>query len=175
MRGVYEFEGDSLRKANELKHDRKLPKSFYSGVGIPPVDAVIGRVRKYAYCHHIERLMVLGNFMLLCEFRPKDVYRWFMELFIDAYDWVMVPNVFAMSQYAKGGVVTTKPYVSSSNYIRKMSDFPKGDWCDVWDSLFWRFIRKHRKRLKKNPRMALLVSQLDSRPEGPAEEFLDSL
>lgn len=175
MRGVYEFEGESLRESNELKHDRKLPDSFYSGIGIVPVDTVISRVRTFAYCHHIERLMVLGNFMLLCEFRPKDVYRWFMELFIDAYDWVMVPNVFAMSQYSKGGVVTTKPYVSSSNYVRKMSDFPKGEWCEVWDSLFWRFIRKHKKRLKKNPRMALLVAQLDSRPESPAEEFLDAL
>lgn len=73
-------------------------------------------------------MMVLGNFMLLCEFNPKEVYQWFMELFIDAYDWVMFPNVYGMSQFADGGLMATKPYISSSNYIQKMSNFGKGDW-----------------------------------------------
>jgi len=126
-----------------------------------PVDAVIRRVLDNAFAHHIERLMILGNFMLLCEIHPDEVYRWFMEFFIDAYDWVMVPNVYGMSQYADGGRVTTKPYVSSSTYVRKMSDFPLGAWCDVWDALFWRFIHKHRKVLADNPRMRLMTRQLD--------------
>ena len=69
---------------------------------------------KTGYLHHIERLMVLGNFMLLCEFDPDEVYRWFMELFIDSYDWVMVPNIYGMSQFADGGLMSTKPYISSS-------------------------------------------------------------
>ena len=78
--------------------------------------------------------MILGNFMLLCEFDPDEVYQWFMEVFIDAYDWVMVPNVYGMSQFADGGLFATKPYISSSNYIKKMSNY-KGEWV-IWDALF---------------------------------------
>ncbi len=105
--------------------------------------------------------MVLGNFMLLCEIDPDEVYAWFMELFIDAYDWVMVPNVYGMSQYADGGLITTKPYISSSNYIRKMSNFPAGEWCDTWDALYWRFVDKHKSFFKKNPRLRVMTSYLD--------------
>ncbi|MHC4554318.1 MAG: hypothetical protein ACYSUS_03320 [Planctomycetota bacterium] len=99
--------------------------------------------------------------MLLCEIAPKEVYRWFMELFIDAYEWVMVPNIFGMSQYADGGMITTKPYISSSNYIRKMSDFKPGPWCDIWDSLFWRFIHTHKKVFAQNARMKIMAVQAD--------------
>jgi len=98
--------------------------------------------------------------MLLCEIHPDEVYRWFMEFFIDAYDWVMVPNVYGMSQYADGGLITSKPYISSSNYIKKMSDFEAGSWCNVWDALFWRFIEKHKKVFAENPRMRVMTFQL---------------
>jgi deoxyribodipyrimidine photolyase-related protein len=112
-----------------------MPAAFYDGTtGIEPVDTVIRRVLRHAYCHHIERLMILGNFMLLCEIDPAAIYRWFMELFIDAYDWVMVPNVYGMSQHADGGLITTKPYLSGSSYVLKMSNFTKGPWCAVWDA-----------------------------------------
>ena len=113
------------------------------------------------YAHHIERLMMVGNIMFLCDFHPDDVYRWFMEMYIDAYDWVMVPNVYGMSQYSDGGSMTTKPYVSSSNYILKMSHYEKDDWCDIWDGLYWRFIEKNQERFKKNPRMSMMVAQLN--------------
>jgi len=83
-----------------------------------------------------------------------------MEMFIDAYDWVMVPNVYGMSQYADGGLMTTKPYISSSNYVRKMSDYGKGDWSPVWDGLYWRFIDKHRDFFTGNPRLAVMTSHL---------------
>ena len=159
--GAYLFIGDKQRKSNFWNCSNKLPKAFYNGTtGIAPVDAIIKRVLKYSYCHHIERLMILGNFMLLCEIHPDEVYRWFMELFIDAYDWVMVPNVYGMSQYADGGLITSKPYISSSNYIKKMSDFETGTWCQVWDALFWRFIEKHRKVFAENPRMRVMTFQL---------------
>jgi deoxyribodipyrimidine photolyase-related protein len=105
--------------------------------------------------------MVLGNFMLLCDIHPNQVYRWFMELFIDAYDWVMVPNVYGMSQHADGGLMTTKPYISGSSYILKMSDYAKGDWCEVWDALYWRFIDREREFFSSNPRMRVMVGQLD--------------
>ena len=92
IRGVYEAKGYAERTTSFWKFKRRLPSSFWDGTtGIPPVDITI-KVLATGYCHHIERLMVLGNFMLLCEFDPDDVYRWFMELFIDAYDWVMVPE-----------------------------------------------------------------------------------
>lgn len=121
---------------------------------------IINRVLKTGYAHHIERLMVLGNIMLLCEIKPNDVYRWFMELFVDAYDWVMIPNVYGMSQFADGGLMATKPYISSSSYIQKMGNFEKGNWEDVWDGLFWHFMHKHQKQLRTT-RLARTVSLLD--------------
>ncbi|MDN5216938.1 cryptochrome/photolyase family protein [Fulvivirgaceae bacterium BMA12] len=157
VRGIYICKGSRSRTRNFWKFDRKIPLSFYTGTtGIDPVDQTIKKVLDTGYCHHIERLMVLGNFMLLCEFDPDEVYKWFMELFIDAYDWVMVPNVYGMSQFADGGYFATKPYISGSNYLKKMSDFPGGEWQQVWDGLFWRFIHRHQDFFQKNPRTSML-------------------
>ena len=162
IRGMYVCKGSYSRTQNFWGFERKIPKSFYDGTtGIEPVDDTIKKVLATGYCHHIERLMVLGNFMLLCEFDPDEVYRWFMELFIDAYDWVMVPNVYGMSQFADGGLMSTKPYISSSNYILKMSNYKKGDWCKIWDALFWNFMDKQREFFLKNPRMRMLISSFD--------------
>ena len=99
--------------------------------------------------------------MLLNEFDPDEVYRWFMELFIDAYDWVMVPNVYGMSQFADGGLMATKPYISGSNYVLKMSNHVKGPWQETWDILFWRFIDQHRSFFQGNPRLNMMVRTLD--------------
>lgn len=157
IRGMYECKGSYSRTKNFWNFDRKIPACFYDGTtGIPPIDETIKTVLKTGYCHHIERLMILGNFMLLCEFHPDEVYRWFMELFIDAYDWVMVPNIYGMSQFSDGGTFATKPYIGGSNYIKKMSNYPKGDWCDIWDGLFWHFIDKHQDFFKSNPRTSML-------------------
>ncbi|MFM8178765.1 MAG: hypothetical protein ACKOAG_06230 [Candidatus Kapaibacterium sp.] len=82
-------------------------------------------------------------------------------MYIDAYDWVMVPNVYGMSQFADGGLMSTKPYISGSNYILKMSSYPKGDWCAVWDALFWRFLYRHKTFFKTNPRLSMLLGHLD--------------
>lgn len=161
VRGVYHCKGHEQKKSNFFSFKRKLPDSFYTATtGIDPVDDAIKKINKFAYVHHIERLMVLGNFMFLCEINPQEVYRWFMELFIDAYDWVMVPNVFGMSQYADGGLMTTKPYFSSSNYIKNMSNYKKGPWVDVWDALFWRFIYKHQQLIDKTARLKIMNSYL---------------
>jgi len=158
IRGMYLCKGSFSRTQNFWGFDRKIPKSFYDGsTGIDPVDDTIKKVLATGYCHHIERLMVLGNFMLLCEFDPDEVYRWFMELFIDAYDWVMVPNVYGMSQFADGGTFATKPYIGGSNYIKKMSNYGKGSWTDIWDGLFWRFISVNQDFFLKNPRMSMMV------------------
>lgn len=162
IRGVYEVAGTRERTMNFWKFSRKIPESFWNGTtGILPIDMTIKKILDTGYCHHIERLMVIGNFMLLCEFDPDEVYRWFMELFIDAYDWVMVTNVYGMSQFADGGLMATKPYISGSNYLMKMSDFPKGDWQLIWDGLFWRFMDVHRGFFLKNPRLGMLVRTFD--------------
>ncbi len=158
IRGVYVTHGAQQRSKNFWNFKRKIPESFYTGTtGIYPVDHTIKKLLSTSYSHHIERLMVLGSFMLLCEFDPDEVYRWFMELFIDSYDWVMVPNVYGMSQFADGGFFATKPYISGSNYLKKMGDYPKGEWEEIWDGLFWRFIATHTSFFKSNPRLALMV------------------
>jgi deoxyribodipyrimidine photolyase-related protein len=165
IRIVYEREGTKQRTTNYWQFKRKIPESFWNGTtGILPIDETIKKVLKTGYCHHIERLMVLGNFMLLCEFDPDEVYRWFMELFIDAYDWVMVPNVYGMTQFADGGLMTTKPYISGSNYLMKMSDYEKGNWQAVWDGLFWRFMHVHRDFFLQNPRLGMLIKTFDKMP-----------
>jgi len=162
IRIVYEREGSKQRTTNYWKFTRKIPASFWNGTtGIVPIDITIKKVLATGYCHHIERLMVLGNFMLLCEFDPNEVYKWFMEMFIDAYDWVMVPNVYGMTQFADGGLMTTKPYISGSNYLMKMSDYEKGEWQQIWDGLFWRFMHEHRTFFLSNPRLGMLVHTFD--------------
>ncbi len=183
MRGMYWSKGNYSRNQNYWNFNRKIPASFYDGTtGIDPVDDTIRKVLKTGYCHHIERLMVLGNFMLLCEFDPDEVYRWFMELFVDAYDWVMVPNVYGMSQFADGGTFATKPYIGGSNYIKKMSDYPTGDWESIWDGLFWRFIHRHEDFFLKNPRTSMMVYSFRKMSEDKrsthltnAEAFLERL
>jgi deoxyribodipyrimidine photolyase-related protein len=174
MRIVYVREGVKQRTTNFWNHRRKLNARWYTGAtGLDPVDHAIRRVLDRAYSHHIERLMVLGNAMLLCELDPDEIYRWFMELYIDAYDWVMVPNVYGMSQYADGGLITTKPYFSGSNYLKKMSDHPAGDWCDIWDGLFWRFIDRHRDFYERQSRLSMMVRTLDKMDPAKKSALLD--
>jgi deoxyribodipyrimidine photolyase-related protein len=184
VRGVYEAKGSIERTRNFWGFTRKIPKSFYDGTtGVLPIDETIKKILRTGYCHHIERLMILGNFMVLCEFNPDSVYQWFMEMFIDAYDWVMVPNVYGMSQFADGGVMSTKPYISGSNYLNKMGDYPNnGKWNEIWDTLFWRFMDKNRVFFLKNPRMGMLINSFDKMPTEKkaelierAEQFLDEI
>ena len=183
VRAMYMHEGQRLTEGNFFAADRPLPAAFYTArTGLPPVDAVIARVQKNAYAHHIERLMALGTFMQLCHIRPQEVYRWFMEMFIDAYDWVMTPNVFGMSQFSAGAMMMTKPYLCGSNYILKMSNFPRGDWCAIWDALFWSFLQTHRRRLLPIVRMRMMLNRLDQMPESVrkkhktiAEQYLKGL
>ncbi|MDC1430703.1 cryptochrome/photolyase family protein [Bacteroidia bacterium] len=183
IRGIYSLEGVKQRTTNHFGYSRKIPESFWTGdTGIVPLDQTIKKLLKTGYSHHIERLMLFGNFMMLCEFDPDEVHRWFMEMYVDAYDWVMVPNVYGMTQYADGGLMTTKPYCSGSNYVLKMSDYKKGDWCETWNALYWRFIHVNREEFSKNRRMGMMVN-LAKKMEGPkmdmhldrAEAFLAEL
>ena len=173
IRGIYVAKGSIERTRNYWNFDKKMPKAFYNATtGIKPIDDCINKVNDNAYLHHIERLMVIGNFMFLCEIHPDDVYKWFMEFFIDSYDWVMVPNVYGMSQFADGGLMSTKPYISSSNYIMKMSDYKKGDWQRIWDGLYWRFIYKNQSFFQSNPRLSMMVRTLNKMDKQKLESHL---
>ncbi len=182
MRAIYILDGSKIRNANYFNAHRNVPESFWAATtSIGPVDHTINEVLQTAYSHHIKRLMVMGNFMNLCGFHPDQVYKWFMELYIDAYDWVMVPNVYSMALYADGGLVTTKPYISGSNYILKMSDYKKGEWSDIWDSLFWNFVGTHYNKLKGEGRLGFIgITYQKMRDEKrrsftkKAQDFLDN-
>ena len=162
---MYEIREKEFKTGNFWDLNEQMPKAFYNAsTGILPVDDSIKKALSYGYNHHIERLMVLGNFMLLCEICPKEVYKWFMEMYADAYEWVMIPNVFGMSQFSDGGSFATKPYISSSNYILKMSNYRKGeDWALIWDSLFWRFLDKNKQKMIKNPRLGMLIKNFENK------------
>ncbi len=174
IRALYELEGETMRDANFFDCQYPLPEEFYTAeTGLPPVDTSIENADQRAYCHHIERLMVLGNVMLLLEIDPDEVTRWFTEMFVDAYDWVMVPNVYGMSQYAWPDMMT-KPYISSSNYINKMGHFDGGDWEDHWDGLYWNFIKEHRDKIDDIQRMSFMTSTLDRMNDDTVEEHVEN-
>lgn len=160
MRGIY-HEYDQRLNTNYFNHHRKMKACWYEGnTGVPPLDDSIKKALKYGYTHHIERLMVLGNIMLLCELDPEEVYKWFMEMYVDSADWVMAPNVYGMSQYADGGIFATKPYIGGANYIRKMSNYGKGEWEDIVNGLYWRFISENLETFENNQRMSMMVATL---------------
>ena len=163
IRGVYQHHGETQLQSNFFNFSGSLKDSWYSGdTGIPPLDDAINFSDRYGYTHHINRLMVLSNLMTLCEVHPKNVYRWFMEMYVDSSEWVMTPNVFGMGTFADGGIFATKPYICGSNYILKMSDYKKGDWCNTVDGLYWRFVSRHMGVLKNNPRLSFMRKTLEN-------------
>ncbi len=172
IRASYECDGSNMRTQNFWKHKRTLPHSFWNATtNVEPIDHCIQTALTYGYNHHIERLMVLGNFMLLTEIHPDDVYRWFMAMYVDSYDWVMVPNVYGMSQFADGGSFATKPYISGSNYLKKMSDYKSGDWEETWTALYWRFIGTHREFFMSNHRLSMMPRLLEKMSDEKKENF----
>jgi len=147
--------GEEMRNSNFLNHTRKINKNMrhklWNGdTNIQHIDTIIQKINKYAYAHHIERLMYLGNFLSYCLIHPYEVYKIFMEWTIDAYDWVMIPNVMGMSQYACQNQIMNRPYMCSSNYILKMSDYKKGEWTTIWNDLYYYYIHTHQNILEKN-------------------------
>jgi len=161
---IYKLEGLNMKKCNFLNHTNKINEKFWTGeTGIFPIDNIINNIIKYSYVHHIERLMYLGNFMLLCFIHPEQVYKIFMEWTIDAYEWVMIPNVFGMSQYACENLMMNRPYFSSSNYILKMSNYKKDKWCIIWDNLYYNFINKHKNIFKSNYAIAQMVKHWNNK------------
>ena len=162
VRGIYHLESDRQINSNYWNHSRELAQSWYTGeTGILPLDDCIKSALDTGYGHHISRLMVISNLMNLCGVHPRSIYRWFMEMYIDSSEWVMVPNVFGMATYSDAGLMSTKPYTCGSNYILKMSNYKRGDWCETVDGLYWSFIDKNRDFYETNPRLGFQVKLLD--------------
>ena len=189
VRFVYMFKHKELIKSNHFNHKRKIPKEWFTGekITMVPINDIIQKVVKYGYAHHIERLMYLSNFMLLNMYKPTDIYNWFMTFFIDSYNWVMEPNVYAMGQYSTGPLMMTRPYFSSSNYIDKMSSYKKkhgvyakiivgdGDyeWYEIWNALYYNFINENKKELSQNYATASSVSHWNNKNNSEKKHLLD--
>jgi len=165
----------NIENTNFFNHTNKLNQEIMwkAETKILPIDNIINKIIDYSYCHHIERLMYLGNYMLLCMIDPKDVYTIFMEWTIDAYDWVMIPNVYGMSQFSCEDLMMKKPYFSSSNYVLKMSDYKKDNWCKIWDALYYNFINKHEKYLKTNYGTSRQVYHWNKKSDKEKKEILN--
>jgi deoxyribodipyrimidine photolyase-related protein len=167
MRGVYWKHMPEYERLNFFDHQRSLPSFFWNGqTKMHCLNAAIGQSLDDSYAHHIQRLMVIGNFCLLAGIHPDEVDKWYLGVYADAYQWVQITNTRGMSQYADGGIVGTKPYVSSANYINKMGDNCKkchynphkrvGENACPFNSLYWRFLAVHEQKLASNPRMAMM-------------------
>ncbi len=183
MRGIYFREGPDYVRRNALNHQRKLPEFFWTGeTKMRCIAQAVEQTRDEAYAHHIQRLMVTGNFALLAGIDPYEVHEWYLAVYVDAYEWVEAPNVIGMSQFADGGIVGSKPYVSSGNYIDRMSNYcgdcaysvktKLGEGACPFNLLYWSFLNRHRERFMKNPRMANMYRTWDRMDEERRETIL---
>ena len=193
VRGIYYREGPDYTRRNALNHQRKLPGFYWSAdTDMACVAHAVAQTRDEAYAHHIQRLMVTGNFALLAGINPAEVHEWYLSVYADAYEWVEAPNTIGMSQFADGGIIASKPYVSSGNYIDKMSDYCAGCAYSVktktgkgacpFNLLYWAFLHRHRDRFKGNARMRNMYATWDRMAEdkrktilSEAEDWLDRL
>jgi deoxyribodipyrimidine photolyase-related protein len=183
MRGIYWAQMPALADVNYFEHQAALPDFYWTGdTRMNCLRAAICQSLKHAYAHHIQRLMVTGNFALLAGVHPDAVDEWYLGIYIDAIQWVELPNTRAMSQFADGGQVATKPYISSAKYIHSMSDYC--DACDYnwkerhgnmacpFNSLYWDFFERHRQRLNKNPRVGMMYRIWDRMGSGIKQQIL---
>lgn len=169
MRGIYWLKMPEFASMNYFNHQAKLPDWYWTGnTKMKCLSHSIKQSLEYAYAHHIQRLMVTGNFALLAGVHPDEVDQWYLGIYIDAIDWVEITNTRGMSQFADGGIVGTKPYVSSATYIDKMSHYCKtcyynkatktGDKACPFNSLYWNFYDRHTNLLSKNPRIGMMYN-----------------
>jgi deoxyribodipyrimidine photolyase-related protein len=183
VRGIWNLRGPDYLKGNALGHARKLPAAYWGGeTRMACMAAAIGQTRDLAYAHHIQRLMVTGNFALLAGVDPAAVHEWYLSVYIDAFEWVEAPNTLGMSQFADGGLLGSKPYVSSGAYIDRMSDHcggchyrvkeKTGDRACPFNLLYWHFLDRHRERFRANPRMGQMYRVWDGMEAGHREKVL---
>ncbi|MGR3272586.1 cryptochrome/photolyase family protein [Thalassococcus profundi] len=193
VRGIYFHEGPDYPRRNGLNHQRKLPWLYWGGeTHMLCLSKAVEQTRDEAYAHHIQRLMITGNFALLAGVNPAEVHDWYLRVYVDAFEWVEAPNTVGMSQFADGGVIASKPYVSSGAYINRMSDYCKschysvtkktGEGACPFNLLYWDFLTRHRERFENNPRMAQMYRTWDRMDEDrrktvlkEADAFLDRL
>ncbi|MCL3880943.1 cryptochrome/photolyase family protein [Marivita sp. GX14005] len=172
VRGIYFREGPDYPRRNALNHQRALPDFYWTGeTEMNCLSKAITQTAEEAYAHHIQRLMVTGNFALLAGVNPAEVHDWYLRVYIDAYEWVEAPNTIGMSQFADGGIIASKPYVSSGAYINRMSDYCKSCRYRVQDKtgpdacpfnlLYWHFLDRHRQRFEGNNRMSRIYANWD--------------
>ncbi|MCZ8153793.1 MAG: cryptochrome/photolyase family protein [Rhodobacteraceae bacterium] len=177
VRGIWALEGPEYSARNALGHKRALPAVYWGGATrMACIGHAVGQTRDMAYAHHIQRLMVTGNFALLAGVDPAHVHEWYLSVYVDAFEWVEAPNTIGMSQFADGGVVGSKPYVSSGAYIDRMSDYcgachyrvkeKTGEKACPFNLLYWHFLLRHRERFAGNPRMAQMYRTWDRMEEG---------
>lgn len=183
MRGIYFLEGPQYVKNNALGQDRDLPALYWGAeTGMNCMAKAVEQTREDAYAHHIQRLMITGNFALLSGIDPHQVHGWYLAVYADAFEWVEAPNTIGMSQFADGGIIASKPYVSSGAYINRMSDYCKscrysvsqktGDGACPFNLLYWHFLDRHRERFSKNPRMAQMYRTWDRMDEDKRETII---
>ena len=193
VRGIYFREGPDYPRRNALTHRRGLPDLYWTGeTRMNCMAQVIGQTRDLAYAHHIQRLMITGNFALIAGLDPAQVHDWYLSVYIDAFEWVEAPNTIGMSQFADGGVIASKPYAASANYISKMSDYCRGCAYDPkartgkgacpFNFLYWNFLDRHRDRFERNARMGNIYRTWDrlgaeeqQAVRADASRFLDAL
>ena len=183
VRGIYDLQGPDYTASNHLGASRALPGFYWSGeTDMACMAAAIGQTREEAYAHHIQRLMVTGNFALLAGVDPGEVHEWYLAVYADAYEWVEAPNTIGMSQFADGGVVGSKPYAASGAYIDRMSDHCGGCAYDVKDregdnacpfnALYWDFLVRNAESLRGNPRMGQMYRTWERMDAGKREATL---
>ncbi|WP_299801097.1 cryptochrome/photolyase family protein [uncultured Maribacter sp.] len=172
MRGIYWKEMPKYKELNTLNNTNKLPEFFWTGnTKMNCLKKAIGQSLDASYAHHIQRLMVIGNFSLLTQIDPDEVDKWYLGVYIDAIEWVEITNTRGMSQFADGGIVATKPYVSSANYINKMSNYCSGchyshtkkigEKACPFNSLYWNFLSDKKEHFKDNQRMNMMMALLN--------------
>ncbi len=183
VRGIYFLEGPDYPRRNALNHQRALPDLYWGGeTQMRCLSKAVEQTRDEAYAHHIQRLMVTGNFALLAGVNPTELHHWYLRVYADAYEWVEAPNTVGMSQFADGGIIASKPYVSSGSYINRMSDHCKkcaysvtkktGEGACPFNLLYWHFMERHRDRFGKNPRMGQMYATWDRMDPDRREKVL---
>ncbi len=185
VRGIYWREGPDYAHRNFLSADRKLPDFYYTGkTDMHCMAQAIGQTLDMAYAHHIQRLMITGNFALIAGIDPHQVHQWYLEVYADAYEWVELPNTLGMSQFSDGGIIASKPYASSGNYINKMSDYCSECRFDVkqrtgpdacpFNALYWDFLDRNKDKLGDNNRLAMPYRTWDKMDENTQRDIRDS-
>lgn len=171
IRGIYWRQGPDYGSGNSLQESGRLPSIYWSGeTSMRCMQQSLGQVMEHGYGHHIQRLMVTGNFALIAGVKPAEIRDWYLAMYVDAVDWVTTPNTVGMVMHADGGIVGSKPYAASGAYIKRMSDYCSGCTYDPavrsggkacpFTVFYWDFLLRHRQRFKSNPRMGLALANL---------------